>query len=145
MGTLEEKYSCLGIYLWYLAGQKNRVNSAMKKTTNESKETEDSYRTSLTWNRQREKFLKDEFKKHKFTTIKGYEQFIVDTPKKMELFRKVIVDLTNQTLKPDEKIRKQPATSRGVDKWIGQTFTDDDEMFEITDTSIVKGQKSSTT
>ncbi len=83
--------------------------------------------------------MKDEFKKHKFTTIQGYEWFIVDTPKKMELFRKIIIDLTNQTLKPDEKIRKQPA--RGVNKWIGQTFTDDGEMFEITGTSIVKGQK----
>ncbi len=28
----------------------------MKKTTKESKEIEDSYRTNLTWNRQREKF-----------------------------------------------------------------------------------------
>ncbi len=83
--------------------------------------------------------MKDELKKHKFTTIQGYEWFIVDTPKKMELFRKIIVDLTNQTLKPDEKIRKQPA--RGADKWIGQTFTDDGEMFEVTGTSIVKGQK----
>ncbi len=99
------------------SGTKNRVNSAMKKTTKESKEIEDSYRTNLTWNKQREKFLKDEIKKHKFTTIQGYEWFIVDTPKKMELFRKIIIDLTNQTLKPDEKIRKQPA--RGVDKLIG--------------------------
>jgi hypothetical protein len=139
MGSPEEKESCLGIYLWYLAGQKNKLNSAMKKTTKDSIEIEDSYRTSLTWNRQHEKFLKDELKKHKFTTIQGYEWFIVDTPKKIELFRKIIVDLTNQTLKPDEKIRKQPA--RGVDKWIGQTFTDDGEMFEITGTSIVKGQK----
>jgi hypothetical protein len=31
MGTPEEKDSCLGIYLWYLAGQKNRVNSASTK------------------------------------------------------------------------------------------------------------------
>jgi hypothetical protein len=71
----------------------------------------------LTWNRQREKFLKDELKKHKFTTIQGYEWFIVDTPKKMELFRKIILDLTNQTLKPDEKIRKQPA--RGAETIFG--------------------------
>ncbi len=49
---------------------------------------------------------------------------------KMEFFCKIIVDLTNQTLKPDEKKRKQPA--RGVNKWIGRTFTDDGEMFEIT-------------
>jgi hypothetical protein len=121
------------------SGAKNRVNSAMKKTTKESKEIEDSHRTNLTRNKQREKFLKDELKKHKSTTIQGYEWFIVDTPKKIELFRKIIIDLTNQTLKPDEKIRKQPA--RGVDKLIGQTFTDDGEMFEITGTSIVKGQK----
>jgi hypothetical protein len=52
---------------------------------------------------------------------------------KLQLFRKIIVDLTNQTLKPAEKIRKQPA--RGVDKLIGQTFTDGGEMFEITGTS----------
>ncbi len=51
MGTPAEKESCLGIYLWYLTGQKNRVNSAMKKTAKESKEIEDSYRTNLTWNR----------------------------------------------------------------------------------------------
>ncbi len=108
-------------------GTKNRVNSAMKKTSKDSIEIEDSYRTSLTWNRQREIFLKDELKKHKFTTIQGYEWLWI------------IVDLTNQTLKPDEKIRKQPA--RGVDKWIEQTFTDDGEMFEITGASIVKGQK----
>jgi hypothetical protein len=57
----------------------------------------------------------------------------------MELFRDIIVDLTNQVLKPDEKVRIQPA--RGVDKWIGRTFTDDGETFEITGTSIVKGQK----
>jgi hypothetical protein len=118
MGTPDEEDSCLGVYLWYLAGQKNRVNSASTKKTKESKEIEDSYRTSLTWNRQREKILKDELKKHKFTTIQGYEWFIVDTPKKMELFRNIIVDLTNQTLKPDEKTRKQPA--RGADKWIGK-------------------------
>jgi hypothetical protein len=42
-------------------------------------------------------------------------------------------------VKPDEKIRKQPA--RGVDKLIGQTFSDDGEMFEITGTSQVKGLK----
>jgi hypothetical protein len=65
MGTPEKKESCLGIYLylWYLARQKNRVNSASTKKTKESKEIEDSYRASLTWNRQREKFLKDELKK----------------------------------------------------------------------------------
>ncbi len=64
----------------------------------------------------------------------------MDTRKQMELFRKIIVDLTNKTLKPDEKIRNQPA--RDADKWIGQTFTDDGEMFEITGTSTVKkGQK----
>ncbi len=81
MGTPDEKESCLGTYLWYLAGQKNRVNSASTSTkkTKESKEIEDSYRTSLTWNRQREFFFKDELKKHKFTTIQGYEWF--DTPK----------------------------------------------------------------
>ncbi len=56
----------------------------------------------------------------------------------MELFRKIIVDLTNQILKLDEKIRKQPA--RGANKLIGQTFTDDGEMFEITGSSIVNGQ-----
>jgi hypothetical protein len=108
MGTPAEKESCLGIYLWYLAGQKNRVNSAMKKTTKESKEIEDSYRTNLTWNRQREKFLKDELKKH-FSTIQGYEWFIVPD-EKLQLFRKIIVDLTNQTLKPDEKVRIQHTT-----------------------------------
>ncbi len=109
----------------------------MKKTTKESKEIEDSYRTNLTWNRQREIFLKDELKKH-FSTIQGYEWFIVPD-EKLQLFRKIIVDLTNQTLKPDEKIRKQPA--RGADKWIGRTFTDEEEIFEITGTSIIKGQK----
>ncbi len=55
MGTPAEKESCLGIYLWYLAGKK-------RVTTKESKEIEDSYRTNLTWNRQREKFLKEELK-----------------------------------------------------------------------------------
>ena len=63
----------------------------------------------------------------------------MDTRKQMELFRKIIVDLTNKTLKPDEKIRNQPA--RDADKWIGQTFTDDGEMFEITGTSIEKDRK----
>jgi hypothetical protein len=48
------------------------VSCGMKKTTKESKEIEDSYRTNLTWNRQREIFLKDELKKH-FSTIQGYE------------------------------------------------------------------------
>ncbi len=109
----------------------------MKKTTKESKEIEDSYRTNLTWNKQREKFLKDGLKKY-FSTIQGYEWFIVPD-EKLQLFRKIIVDLTNQTLKPDEKIRKQPA--RGVDKWIGRTFNGDGEMFEITGNSQVKGQK----
>jgi hypothetical protein len=109
----------------------------MKKTTKESKEIEESYRTNLTWNRQREIFLKDELKKH-FTTIQGYEWFIVPD-KKLQLFREIIIDLTNQTLKPDEKVRKQPA--RGTDKWIGQSFTEDGEMFEITGTSQVKGLK----
>ena len=42
-------------------------------------------------------------------------------------------------MKPDEKVRIQPA--RGVDKWIGRTFTEDGEMFEITGTSIEKGRK----
>ncbi len=81
--------------------------------------------------------MKEELKK-RFSTIQGYEWFIVPD-EKLQLFREIIVDLTNQTLKPDEKIRKQPA--RGVDKWIGQTFTDDGEMFEITGTSQVKGRK----
>ena len=107
------------------------------KTTKDDREIEDSYRTNLTWNRQREKFLKDELKKH-FSTIQGYEWFIVPD-EKLQLFRKIIVDLTNQVLKPDEKVRIQPA--RGVDKWIGQTFTSDGEMFEITGTSIEKGRK----
>jgi hypothetical protein len=66
MGTPNEEDSCLGIYLWYLAGQKNRVNSESTKKTKESKDIEDSYRTSLTWNRQREKFLKDELKNTSF-------------------------------------------------------------------------------
>ena len=61
MGSPEDKESCLGIYLWYLAGQKNRLNSAKWKTTKDSREIEDSYRTNLTWNKQREKFFKTEF------------------------------------------------------------------------------------
>ena len=81
--------------------------------------------------------MKDELKKH-FSTIQGYEWFIVPD-EKLQLFRKIIIDLTNQTLKPDEKVRKQPA--RGTDKWIGQSFTEDGEMFEITGTSQVKGLK----
>jgi hypothetical protein len=92
MRTSDEKESCLGTYLSYLAGQKNRVNSASTSTkkTKESKEIEEGYRTSLTWNRQRENFLKDELKKPKFTTIQGYEWFIVDTPKKWNYFVKLL-------------------------------------------------------
>ena len=58
MGSTKDKESCLGIYLWYLAGQKNRLNSAKWKTTKDAREIEDSYRTNLTWNKQREAFLK---------------------------------------------------------------------------------------
>jgi hypothetical protein len=56
MGSLKDKDSCLGIYLWYLAGQKNRLNSAKRKTAEDDREIEDSYRTNLTWNKQRERF-----------------------------------------------------------------------------------------
>jgi hypothetical protein len=58
--------SCLGIYLWYLAGQKNRLNSAKTKSKKESEEICDTYRCKLTWNKQREAFLKQELKKKWF-------------------------------------------------------------------------------
>jgi hypothetical protein len=138
IGTPDEYASCSGIYLWYLAGQKNKLNSAKLKTTKDNQEIVDSYRTRLTWNKQRETFLKQKSTEKNFEKIQGYEWFIVPT-KRLEEFRDIIVDLTNQVLKPDEKVRKQPA--RGIDKWIGQTFTDDGEMFEITGTSIEKDRK----
>ena len=62
MGSDDDKNSCLGIYLWYLAGQKNRLNSAKGKTTKDDREISDTYRTKLTWNKQREAFLKKALK-----------------------------------------------------------------------------------
>ena len=113
MGSTEAKDSCLGIYLWYLAGQKNRLNSAKAKSKKESEEISDSYRTKLTWNKQREAFLKKSLKEKGFTTIRGYEWFNVPDERLTE-FRNIIVNLTTQILKPDEKIRKQPV--RAVNK-----------------------------
>ena len=109
MGTC----SCLGIYLWYLAGQKNRLNSAKTKSKKESEEIGDTYRCKLTWNKQREAFLKQELTKNGFTKIRGYEWFNVPDERLTE-FRNIIVNLTTQILKPDEKIRKQPV--RAVNK-----------------------------
>ena len=52
-------------------------------------------------------------KKKKFKTLQGYEWFIVPDERLTE-FRNIIVNLTTQILKPDEKIRKQPV--RAVNK-----------------------------
>jgi hypothetical protein len=71
MGSTEDKDSCLGIYLWYLAGQKNRLNSAKWKTTKDDREISDTYRTKLTWNKQREAFLKKALKKKNLQQSKG--------------------------------------------------------------------------
>ena len=111
MGTC----SCLGIYLWYLAGQKNRLNSAKTKSKKESEEIGDTYRCKLTWNKQREAFLKQELTKNGFTKIRGYEWFNVPDERLTE-FRNIIVNLTTQILKPDEKTRTQPLRSVNVDK-----------------------------
>jgi hypothetical protein len=69
MGTPDEYDSCSGIYLWYLAGPKNKLNSAKWKTTKGNQEIVDSYRTNLTWNRQRETLKKKALKENNFKTM----------------------------------------------------------------------------
>jgi hypothetical protein len=96
MGSPEDKESCLGIYLWYLAGQKNKVNSAISKEAKLNEEIIESYRVNLSWSKKREKFLKDTLKKE-LKKVQGYEWFIV--PKlQLPRFREIIDDLTDDSL-----------------------------------------------
>jgi hypothetical protein len=119
MGSPEDKKSCLGIYLWYLAGQKNKINSAISKEAKLNEEIIESYRVNLSWSKKREKFLKDTLKKE-FKTIQGYEWFIV--PKlQLPRFREIIEDLTNDSLQPDEKTRFP--TDRGKKKKVSPQIT----------------------
>ncbi len=112
--------SCLGIYLWYLAGQKNRLNSAKLKSAKVDQEICDTYRCKFTWNKQREAFLKKELTNNGFTKIRGYEWFKVPE-EQLDEFRDIIVNLTTQTLEPDEKTRTQPVRSVNKGKQIVAT------------------------
>ncbi len=120
----------------YLAGQKNRLNSAKAKSKKESEEISDSYRTKLKWNKQREAFLKKSLKEKGFTTIRGYEWFNVPDERLKE-FRNIIVNLTNQILKPDEKTRKQPVRAVNKCKQLG---IDDPQNLKPDEKEIIRKQ-----
>jgi hypothetical protein len=110
MNSAKEKKSGRGVYLWYLAGQRDKVRDGDNKrsSTITSDQIVKDYYTSAFWSKNHETMAIDALKNAGFTTRQGEEWFIVDSkiPGKLENFKQIVTDLSKIYEPPD--IRKSP-------------------------------------
>ncbi len=104
------------VYLWYLAGQRDKVRDGdnKRRTTITSDEIVKDYYTGAFWSRNRETMVINTLQNEGFTTRQGEEWFIVDSkiPGKLAKFKKIVTDLSKIYEHPE--IRKSSRRGRTV-------------------------------
>jgi virulence-associated protein VapD len=109
MGSKEDEDSCRGVFLWYLAGQRDKVRNSKNKK--ESQIVKDYYKNPY-WSNKHEKIVKKTLKGAGFKTIQGSEWFVVDDLDKMKLFKQIVTQLTADV--EPEPLKKSTRQGRGT-------------------------------
>ncbi len=104
MGSPKERQSGRGVYLWYLAGQRDNVRDGdnKRRSTITNDEIVKDYYTSAFWSKNHESRVINTLKKEGFTTRQGEEWFIVN-PGRIAKFKQIVTDLSKIYVHPEPR------------------------------------------
>ena len=107
MGSLKDRQSSRGVYLWYLAGQRDSVRDSdnKRRSTITNDEIVKDYRTSPYWCKNHESWAIKTLKNSGFTTRQGEEWFIVN-PTRLSEFKQIVTNLSQIYIQ--QEIRRSP-------------------------------------
>ena len=89
-----KKKTCRGVFLYYLAGQHDKVRSSKtKKSKIENQLVKDYYQDPY-WSMKHEKHVIKALNDAGFKTIQGKEWFVVDTDEKMKTFIDIVTKMS---------------------------------------------------
>ena len=104
MGSPKDKKSGRGVYLWYLAGQRDNVRDGdnKRRSTITNDEIVKDYYTSAFWSKNHESRVINTLKNEGFTTRQGEEWFIVN-PGRVAKFKQIVTDLSKIYVQPEPR------------------------------------------
>ena len=104
MGRPKERQSGRGVYLWYLAGQRDNVRDGdnKRRSTITNDEIVKDYYTSAFWSKNHESRVINTLKNDGFTTRQGEEWFIVN-PGRVAKFKQIVTDLSKIYVQPEPR------------------------------------------
>ena len=104
MGSPKERQSGRGVYLWYLAGQRDNVRDGdnKRRSTITNDEIVKDYYTSAFWSKNHESRVINTLKTEGFTTRQGEEWFIVN-PCRVAKFKQIVTDLSKIYVQPEPR------------------------------------------
>ena len=104
MGSPKERQSGRGVYLWYLAGQRDNVRDGdnKRRSTITNDEIVKDYHTSAFWSKNHESRVINTLKNDGFTTRQGEEWFIVN-PGRVAKFKQIVTDLSRIYVQPEPR------------------------------------------
>ena len=104
MGSPKERQSGRGVYLWYLAGQRDNVRDGdnKRRSTITNDEIVKDYYTSAFWSKNHESRVINTLKNDGFTTRQGEEWFIVN-PGRVAKFKQIVTDLSKIYVQPEPR------------------------------------------
>ena len=98
MGSPKDRQSSRGVYLWYLAGQRDSVRDGdnKRRSTITSDEIVKDYSKSPHWSKNHETWVINTLKNEGFTTRQGDEWFIVNSkiPGRLAKFKQIVTNLS---------------------------------------------------
>ena len=104
MDSPKDKKSGRGVYLWYLAGQRDNVRDGdnKRRSTITNDEIVKDYYTSAFWSKNHESRVINTLKNDGFTTRQGEEWFIVN-PGRIAKFKQIVTDLSKIYVQPEPR------------------------------------------
>ena len=104
MGSPKDRQSGRGVYLWYLAGQRDNVRDGdnKRRSTITNDEIVKDYYTSAFWSKNHESRVINTLKNDGFTTRQGEEWFIVN-PGRIAKFKQIVTDLSKIYVQPEPR------------------------------------------
>ena len=104
MGSPKDRQSGRGVYLWYLAGQRDNVRDGdnKRRSTITNDEIVKDYYTSAFWSKNHESRVINTLKNDGFTTRQGEEWFIVN-PGRVAKFKQIVTDLSKIYVQPEPR------------------------------------------
>ena len=104
MGSPKDRQSGRGVYLWYLAGQRDKVRDGdnKRRSTITNDEIVKDFYTSAFWSKNHESRVINTLKNDGLTTRQGEEWFIVN-PGRIAKFKQIVTDLSKIYVQPEPR------------------------------------------